>query len=244
MTQRKPEEEGRQQDSLENYTAEQQERITALAKKMEVGLENEEQVAGYLGVSVEALDQLVREGRLPDPTEGEPRRFFPAPETAPDWQADEYKKYDNTAVESAKTSAESEAQVQHVLRQLGLDEHDVGHQLNILELLHASSFDNEEPERILHEYEARGIPIDDVKKAVRAAEKRSGVVVSIDKAALERLQMEETSDQSGRELHLEAPEGVRLEDIVGVEPMSQSEWDALKRYQDLADQREQTGGGK
>ncbi len=211
---------------------EKQQREKQVVELFEMGLDDEENTAGYHGMSLETLQFLIEQGHIPGYSREEVSSlvepgdlFFVAiPECFPEFdkliQTNRYESPDKHAAGYANDLGKSH----YILKQLGLP-------LNNTEIMVAVIQAEDDQESFDLLVQKSGKKIDEIKKIFRDARKRKGIVVALSKSLF-------TSDKHIRygddeaDLRIQLPNGLTLKDIVGIDPQGQEELKFLEKLQE------------
>ncbi len=214
------------------------EHVVALIEK---GL-NSENIIGYHGTSLEALQEGLRTGlfRGAMKSEGELGSvvddehsffFFPIKEKFESHPDVDKFHTDSESSEGAEMYAHLLAGAHFLLSDLNLGINDkvaVEHAKSII-LWQDSLFNIDAPEAIKY-FTDKGIEKKDLMKRAERAAKRKGVVLGINALVKDAYELTDPLQGEG-DLSVQIPEGLSLENLAGVEPLSQDEWDFFMHLQ-------------
>ena len=211
---------------------ERQQREKKVAELFEVGLNDEEQTAGYHGMSLETLQFLIEQGHMPGYSREEASSlvepgdlFFVAiPECFPNFdkltQTGRYESPDQHAAGYANDLGKDH----YILKQLGLPFNDTQLLMAVMQAEdHSESF-----ELLL---EKSGKTRAEIQKTFRDAKKRKGIVIALSKDLFTPEKLVRYGDDEA-DLRIQIPQGLTLEHIVGIEPQGQEELKFLQKLQE------------
>jgi hypothetical protein len=223
-------------DGKENKDRENKKEVEEhLVEVFEKGLEDEECI-GYHGTSLEAVEYMLEHGHLPGSCEADSEYgyekgslfFYPRKAAFPDYPGSEnFFDNDEDAIRDTKVYADIIARFHYIVKALGLDLGNPEHQYLGRVL---GEGDSPEAEEIIAKLiTERGKTRQEIKDILRDAQKRKGVVISLDKKILEKHKLGAGDDSlAGQDLRVICPEGLDFMNISGLEPAGQEEWDFFK----------------
>lgn len=211
---------------------ERQQREKKVAELFEIGLDDEEQTAGYHGMSLETLQFLIEQGHMPGYSRPEASSFvdpgdlfFVAiPECFPNFdkltQTGQYESPDQHAAGYANDLGKNH----YILKQLGLP-------FNDTQLLRAVMQAENDPESFELLLEKSGKTRAEIQKIFRDAKKRKGIVIALSKDLFTPEKLIRYGNDEA-DLRIQIPQGLTLEHIVGIEPQGQAELKFLQKLQE------------
>jgi hypothetical protein len=222
------------------YPEENAEIIVALAEQ---GL-NSERIIGYHGTSLEALQEALKTGSVRGAMKGESQVgemvdpehsffFFPIKEKFEGHPDVEKFRSDRESSEGAEMYAQLLAGAHFLLKDIGMgitDKAAVEYAKSII-LWEGFAFNfSANATDAIEYFKGKGIEKRDLMKRAERAAKRKGVVLGINDTVKETYQLVDPQQDEG-DLSLQIPEGLPLNALAGVEPLSQEEWDFFMELQ-------------
>lgn len=224
---------------------ERAERIRALARFLETGLDDEDHTLGYHGTSLEAVMRIVESGKLEGglqiwhahlehgPKPGD-LYFFRRRAYAADYPRAGDVLDDEEAIKSAEIYAAMLGRAHRFLAYLELP-----FNVETIEEAH-KIFDPSgiEPKHARQFFLDRGIDTARLRKAEHTAEHRKGIVLALHTNLLRSytvLPTENTDPKWPPDNKIHCPDGLSYRFLAGLEPQGQDEWDFCKQLQQEAD---------
>ncbi len=210
---------------------EKQQRERQVAELFEVGLDDEENTAGYHGMSLETLQFLIENGHIPGYSREEVSSlvepgdlFFVAiPERFPSFDKLIHTGRYESPDQHAAGYANDLGRDHYILKQLGLP-------LNESQTMTAVMEAENDPESFELLLQKSGKNEAEVKKIFRDAKKRKGVVVALAKSLFTTDKRIRYGDDEA-DLRIQLANGLTLNDIVGIEPQGPEEFKFLEKLQ-------------
>ncbi len=219
---------------------EEEERIQALVKLFEAGLDDEEETIGYHGTSLEAIQYMIKNGHLPggmavspqgEAVQGDTLFFYPAPGYKPILQFET----NDAVIDACRSYAGILAEVHYAMGKFGLDIND-WQQVSMIKSLVVLGRGDPEFDEASAFLQARGFKKNYIFKIIREAEQRKGVVLALSKKMLDRYSPQDAGE-TGAEYMVHIPEGLNVSEICGLDVKGQQEWDFFAKLQEQIDKK-------
>lgn len=223
------------ESSAENFEDEKKDRMKKLVELFEAGMDSKECI-GCHGTSMESVEFLIEHGHLPggkfEHIGSEERwiYFFPEESHFPDVPKEKkFRKID--ALKEAAGYADAIAKSHFLLKTLGLDIENEEFECVARGLATDNPNDINDPDAEYNFFIKMGIDKKQLKKTVKEARKRKGVVLGFSEKLLEgHLVM--PGDSGENDLRISVPEGLKFEYLSGLEPMGDEEWEYFEKLQE------------
>ncbi len=202
-----------------------------VAELFEAGLDSED-VFGYHGTSIEAMQKLAETGRLPNggrhpgrlyivPMSNKLNPFTPREdaESYADWNAKKH--FIRSYLPFEPTAEDMENLSEYCSSNMGGKMREVDYQI-----LDAKG----EIRRLIEKCEKNGLGEDQLVKLRRKAKSRKGVIIALSNSLSSDFELK-SQENVPKECYIEVPDGLPIEYVTGIEPVGQYEWDALAKMQ-------------
>jgi len=206
-----------------------------LAKAFEAGLDDIENIIGFQGTSLEAIESLVETGRMPGYTGVDNEfmqkgdlHFYPVKSKFEEHSLAETFLDDDKGIETASLYADSIAGEHFLLKKLGIDIGDERYKEDARTL--ASDFYAPEREEIYKRFIEDGFDKKILDSAIKGAKKRKGVIISLSDKILKKYSPS-PGDKNEGDLKINFPDGFDYSYISGLEPVGQEEWEYFEKLQ-------------
>ena len=221
---------GSDSGEIETAESEKEERIKKIISLFERGMDTKDSV-GYHGTSIESIEFLLENGHLPggyDPEDGGNYLYFwPKKSKFEGNPLHDGLIEEKDALGMAEYYADELAKTHFLMKRFGLDMDD-GKKTRMVRDLFSPVSHDEAYKSLLD----LGIDKKELDFEIRQAEKRKGVVLSLNSNILESHSA--LPGDTEEDLRIAIPEGLKLDFISGLEPMGDKEW---KYFENLQDKR-------